>query len=158
MSQKAVLGDLWDGFDFWRIEAQITKVNKDCFGLIDDKTISDFNPFERLDFYDPFAWGRGGYKAFVELARLVGVDKAISLFDHKTRKTHLSKLKQDTIKLSFNLPSDIYKHLFNRVYVRPVNKLFDCFEKGQGLRKSKLMRLRVYCGSCFLLKRCFCVV
>ena len=105
---------------------------------MDVDTISNFNPFERLSFYDVFGFepqGKGAYNLFVYCARHGGISKAASLIpDRRTRNDYLEQIERDAAKLPFNSPALIYHNCFKNVYVRLVNKLYDLFEKGQSFK------------------------
>jgi len=80
------------GFDFWRTEVQVSKVKGETFNLVDVDTISGFNPFERLQFYDLFNFepGRGNYAFFFFFSRAHGVNFSASLVpDYRTREIYL---------------------------------------------------------------------
>lgn len=125
--------------DFWRVEAQINKVHRENFFLQDVATISGFNPFERLGFYDPYGFDfqkQGLFSLFVATARAYGVEFAADQLDFKTRKRCLARLQECSRKLSFNAPAVIYRELFGAVYKRFVDRLQALFDLGQQKRKA----------------------
>jgi hypothetical protein len=121
-------------FDFWRIEAEIHKIQGSSFNLVDIDTVAGFNPFKNLDYIDPYGFnadGQGAYSSFVKCARAYGVASAISDYDYRTRKKYLARLKNDTVNLPFNLPFDIYQNCFRNVYTRFVDRISEMFNNVQ---------------------------
>lgn len=122
------------GFELWRIEAQIKSIKGEAMHLVRDEDISNFNPFERLTFYDQYGFinvGQGTYSLFVDSARAYGISHAASKLNYNTRKKYLQQLKNDMQPLPFHTPEEIYNLYFSKVYVKFLNRLFELFELGQ---------------------------
>lgn len=122
---------------FWRVEAQLSKINKNDIDLNDWKVFSRFSPFGKLTYNDLFNFdcsGQGAYSTFVRLARLVGVDSAVKDFDYKTRKIYRERLQNDCPDVKFNLPDVIYKNCFPVVYLNFLKLLREMFQEAQEKR------------------------
>ena len=105
----------------WRCEAQIKKIAGDSWFLENDKAVSGFNPFSRMEFYDPAGINtedRGAYGLFVEAARNKNIGFACSFFnrDRHTRNKYLDLFKSEMRPPVFNLPAEVYKNCFGPVY------------------------------------------
>jgi len=121
-------------FDLWRVEAQIKAIKGEAMHLVRDEDISNFNPFERLSFYDQYGFinaGQGVYSLFVDCARAYGISYAASKLNYNTRKKYLQQLKIDMQPLPFHTPAEIYNLYFSKVYIKFLNKLFELFNLGQ---------------------------
>jgi len=129
-------------FDFWRVEAQVKAIAGETFGLLEHSTVCGFNPFSRLEFYDPYGFkyeGQGLYSLFVTACIARDVSYAASELDKDTKKKYLARLKADTGKLSFNSPCSIYRNIFPEVYRRFVDRLRNLFQSGQQKGQALLM-------------------
>lgn len=123
--------------DFWRCEAQVKAIGGDSFFLHEQKKVTSFNPFERLEFFDPFCFDyedMGMFSLFCECVKSRGMMWAIrQLGSHNTSSKYKEKFKFLQGDLKFNLPADIYKNCFGVVYGRFVNQLRELFFEGQKL-------------------------
>lgn len=98
------------------------------------KALSEFNPFERLEFYDPYGFeyeGQGVFSLFVATAISRGISYASSELNFRTKKAYLSKLREKIGSQKFNYPSKIYSELFGEVYKRFLERLQKLFDAGQ---------------------------
>lgn len=123
-------------FDLWRVEAEIKDFNGQKMNFNDADLLSEFNPFEKLEYIDTYGFKpnrESQYNLFVYNARVYGVDFAKSFLSRATKYRYLKYLKQDIQNLSFNAPGEIYKHCFRNVYTRFYNKLQELYNKGQEL-------------------------
>lgn len=126
--------------DFWRVEAQVKAIKGESFFLMDQKRVAAFNPFERLEFYDPYCFeyeGKGMFSLFVTAAIARGIAYATSELSKNTKRQYLQQLRECMGKQSFNLPSVIYRELFGIVYERFLDRLQKLFSLGQS--KGKLV-------------------
>lgn len=131
--------DIEVDFDFWRVEAQIQGIKGQSFFLLDSDTVSNFNPFTKLEFYDQYSFkvqGQGAYKAFVYCARVYGIDFAVSLLEYRSKNKYLEQLRLDSTPAPFHYPSELYNTVFCKVYSMLINKLVRYFERGQELQQS----------------------
>lgn len=122
---------------FWRVECQLLKINKNDIDLNDWKVFSRFSPFGKLTYNDLFNFdcaGQGAYSTFVRLARLVGVDEALSDYDYRTRKVYRGRLQNDCPDVKFNLPGVIYKNCFPVVYLNFLKLLRGMYQEAQEKR------------------------
>lgn len=127
------IGEL-DLRDFWRVEAQVKAIKGSTFDLTDIGTVAGFNPFKRLEFYDPYGFeyeGQGMFSLFVAAAIARGVGYAASELSKNTRREYLAQLRAEMGKQFFNLPSVIYREVFGTVYRRFVERLQKLFTLGQ---------------------------
>ena len=126
--------------DFWRIEAQIKAIKGNSFDLMDSAAVVGFNPFDRLEFYDPYGFdyeGQGMFSLFVAAAVARGISYAASELHKDTRRVYLKRLLEKMGNRSFNLPAVIFREVFGDVYRRFIDRLQELFYLGQ--TKGKLI-------------------
>lgn len=126
--------------DFWRVEAQVKAIKGNSFDLMDSAAVAGFNPFDRLEFYDPYGFeyeGQGMFSLFVAAAVTRGISYAASELHKDTRRAYLERLRENMGKQSFNLPSVIYREVFGDVYRRFTDRMQELFDLGQA--KGKLI-------------------
>ena len=132
-------------FDFWRVEAEVTGIKGGSFRLNDLKTVSKYDPFVGLEYYDPFSFelkGQGVYNLFVHTCRAYGVDFAASQLERHTRNKYLDRLSSDSELFPFNRPSDIYSNIFPGLYKKFIADLQNIFYAGHKVREDSLNRIR----------------
>ncbi len=124
--------------DFWRVEAQVKAIQGETFNLLDVAKVKNFNPFERLEFYDPYGGdysGQGIFSLFVETALAKDISYALTQLAKNTKRKYLSMLKEQMCKQKFNAPAVIYKEVFGMVYQRFTDELQRLFDLGQSQGK-----------------------
>ena len=122
-------------FSLWRCEAVIKSWNKEELFLLNEKLVSSFNPFDRLEYADAFGFdyeGQGRYSLFIEACRSRGSNWALKQLDYRTQKTYLARMKADSSKTgTFHLPGEIYKNCFAVVYREFKNLMEYLFSYGR---------------------------
>lgn len=119
----------------WRVEVQMRKGIKGIdFFLTNKELLFEFNPFERLEFYDSFpidTKGQGAYSLFINCARAYGLPFALSDLNFHTRKSYLRRLSEDMRNPPFNPPSLIYSNCIRPVFNAFSSRLRELFFYGR---------------------------
>jgi len=122
------------GYELWRVEAQIRSIQGKSIDFPDSDKVINFNPFDRLVYYDLYGHipaGKGSFALFLDSARAYGIQHASSCLNWHTRNKYLAKIKEYGPPLPFNQPAEIYKNCIKSLYIRFLNRITDLFQKGQ---------------------------